>query len=74
MNEDTYPFWYECDEGECTVYYEKPYPVNPTKESCHLVIMEIGYKSEYSVDCYYLTKEEAIAMAKKVCAELKNRT
>ena len=32
--------------------------------------MEIGYKRENSADEYYFTKDEAIAMAKKICADL----
>ena len=32
--------------------------------------MEIGYKEENSADEYYFTKDEAIAMAKKICADL----
>ena len=68
-------FSIECEEGECTIYYKKPYPVDIEKESMYLVVAEIGYKSEYSNDCYYLTKDEAIEMAKKICADLEaNRT
>lgn len=68
-------FSIECDEGECTIYYKKPYPVDIERESMYLVVAEIGYKSEYSSDCYYLTKDEAIEMAKKICADLEaNRT
>lgn len=65
-------FYIECDEGECTIYYVKPYFVDIEKESPYLVVMEIGYKSEYSYDCYYFTKDEAIEMAKKIYAELNN--
>ena len=37
--------------------------------------MEIGYKEEDSVDEYYFTKDEAITMAMKICADLEvNRT
>lgn len=66
-------FYCECNEGECTIYYKKPYPVDIEQESFLLVVMKIGYKSEYSDDCYYLTKDEAIEMTKKICSEL-NRT
>jgi hypothetical protein len=62
-------FYIECEEGECTIWFKKP---NGTGYS---IVMEIGYKEEDSVDEYYFTKDEAIAMAIKICADLEaNRT
>lgn len=63
-------FFIECDDEKCTIYYEKPYLVDITKESQYLIVMEIGYKRTYSADEYYLTREQAIEMAKKICADL----
>lgn len=63
-------FFIECDDDECTIYYEKPYPVDITKESPYVIVMEIGYKRNHSVDEYYFTKKQAIKMAEKICAEL----
>ena len=62
-------FFYECDEGECTVYYKKPYPVDVTQESPYIIVMEIGYTRGY-----YFTMEEAIAYAERMCEELNNKT
>lgn len=65
-------FSIECDEGECTIWFKKP------NEAKYVIVIEIGYKEADSVDEYYFTKDEAIAMAKKICADLeqklKNRT
>ena len=62
-------FSIECDEGECTIWFKKP------NEKGYAIVMEIGYKEEDSVDEYYFTKDEAIEMAKKICADLEaNRT
>lgn len=62
-------FYIECEEGECTIWFKKP---NGTG---YAIVMEIGYKEADSVDEYYFTKDEAIAMAIKICAELEaNRT
>lgn len=63
-------FFIECDDDECTIYYEKPYPVDIMKESQYAIVMEIGYKRAHSVDEYYFTKKQAIEMAEKICAEL----
>lgn len=63
-------FYIECDEGECTIWFKKPYPVDISKESQYVIVMEIGYKEENSADEYYFTKDEAIAMAQKICADL----
>ena len=63
-------FSIECDEGECTIWFKKPYPVDISKEAQYVIVMEIGYKEENSVDEYYFTKDEAIAMAQKICADL----
>lgn len=57
-------FFIECDEGECTIWFKKPNEVK------YVIVMEIGYKEADSVDEYYFTKDEAIAMAKKICADL----
>ena len=62
MNDERFSI--ECDEGECTIWYKKPY------EAQYVIVMEIGYKRENSADEYYFTKDEAIAMAKKICADL----
>ena len=68
-------FSIECDEGECTIWFKKPYTVDISKEAQYAIVMEIGYKEEDSVDEYYFTKDEAIAMAMKICADLEaNRT
>ena len=68
-------FSIECDEGECTIWFKKPYLVDISKESQYVIVMEIGYKEEDSADEYYFTKDEAIAMAQKICADLEaNRT
>lgn len=62
-------FYIECEEGECTIWFKKP------NETGYAIVMEIGYKEEDSVDEYYFTKDEAIAMAIKICADLEaNRT
>ena len=58
MNDEQFSI--ECDEGECTIWFKKPYTVD----------ISIGYKEENTVDEYYFTKDEAIAMAKKICADL----
>lgn len=64
------PFSIECDEGECTIWFKKPYPVDISKEAQYVIVMEIGYKKENSADEYYFTKDEAVAMAQKICTEL----
>lgn len=63
-------FSIECDEGECTIWFKKPYLVDISKESQYVIVMEIGYKEEDSADEYYFTKDEAIAMAKNICVGL----
>ena len=63
-------FSIECDEGECTIYYKKPYLVDLSEEAQYVIVMEIGYKEEDSTDEYYFTKEEAIAMAERICADI----
>lgn len=63
-------FSIECDEGECTIYYKKPYLVDLSEEAQYVIVMEIGYKEEDSADEYYFTKEEAIAMAERICADI----
>lgn len=70
MNEEL--FFVECDEGECTIWFKKPYPVDISEESQYVIVMEIGYKEEdeKTVDEYYFTKDEAVAMAKKICIDL----
>ncbi len=61
-------FFIECEEGECTIWFKKP-------GGKYAIVMEIGYKEEDSVDEYYFTKDEAIAMAMKISADLEaNRT
>ena len=61
-------FFIECEDGECTIWFKK-------SDGEYAIVMEIGYKKEYSADEYYFTKDEAIAMAIKICAELEaNRT
>ena len=62
-------FYIECEEGECTIWFKKP------NETGYAIVMEIGYKEENTADEYYFAKDEAIAMAKKICADLEaNRT
>lgn len=62
-------FSIECDEGECTIWFKKP------NEAKYVIVMEIGYKRANSADEYYFTKDEAIAMAIKICDDLEaNRT
>ena len=64
-------FSIECDEGECTIWFKKPYLVDISEEAQYVIVMEIGYKEEEnSADEYYFTKDEAIAMAKRICADL----
>jgi hypothetical protein len=63
-------FSIECDEGECTIWFKKPYAVDITKEAQYVIVMEIGYKEANSADEYYFTKDEAVAMAQKICADL----
>ena len=63
-------FSIECDEGECTIWFKKPYPVDMSKEAQDVIVMEIGYKEENTADEYYFTKDEAVAMAQKICADL----
>ena len=65
MNEERFSI--ECDEGECTIWYKKP------NEAKYVIVMEIGYKEADSVDEYYFTKDEAIAMAGKICLELERK-
>ena len=57
-------FFIECEEGECTIWFKKP------NETGYAIVMEIGYKEENQADEYYFTKDEAIAMAVKICADL----
>jgi hypothetical protein len=64
------PYFIECEDGIYTIIYEKQYPVDIEKESLWLVVMEIGFQSEYSYDTYHFTKEEAKAKAEKICDEL----
>lgn len=68
MNEKLFSI--ECDEGECTIYYKKPYLVDLSEEAQYVIVMEIGYKEEDSADEYYFTKKEAIAMAERICADI----
>ena len=68
MNEKLFSI--ECDEGECTIYYKKPYLVDLSEEAQYVIVMEIGYKEEDQADEYYFTKEEAIAMAERICADI----
>ena len=64
-------FFIECDEGECTIYFKKSYLVDISEESQYVIVMEIGYKEEEkTADEYYFTKDEAVAMAKKICVDL----
>ena len=63
-------FFIECDEGECTIYFKKSYLVDISEESQYVIVMEIGYKKETSADEYYFTEDEAVAKAKKICADL----
>ena len=60
-------FYIECDEGECTIWFKKP------NETGYAIVMEIGYKEADSVDEYYFTKDEAIAMAGKICIDLERK-
>lgn len=61
-------FFIECEDGECTIWFKKP-------DGKYAIVMEIGYKEEDSVDEYYFTKDEAMTMAMKICADLEvNRT
>lgn len=62
MNDERFSI--ECEDGECTIWYKKPH------EAQYAIVMEIGYKRENSADEYYFTKDEAIAMTKKICADL----
>ena len=64
------PYFIKCEDGIYTIIYEKQYPVDIEKESLWLVVMEIGFQSEYSYDTYHFTKEEAKAKAEKICDEL----
>lgn len=68
MNDEL--FYIECDEGECTIWFKKPYTVDISREAQYAIVMEIGYKEETRCDEYYFTKDEAIAKAKKICADL----
>ena len=69
MNEEL--FSVECDEGECTIWFKKPYTVDILKEEQYVIVMEIGYKEdEKTANEYYFTKDEAVAMAKKICVDL----
>lgn len=62
-------FYIECEDGECTIWFKK------SDGTGYAIVMEIGYKEEDSVDEYYFTKDEAIAMAIKICVDLEaNRT
>ena len=60
-------FSIECDEDECTIWFKKP------NEAKYVIVMEIGYKKEDSADEYYFTKDEAIAMAGKICVDLERK-
>ena len=64
------PYFIECEDGIYRIIYEKQYLVDPEKESQYLVVMEIGFQSEYSYNIYHFTKEEAKAKAEKICDEL----
>lgn len=63
-------FFIECDRGECTILFKKPYLVDISEEAQYVIVMEIGYKEENSAIEYYFTKDEAIATAKKICTAL----
>lgn len=63
-------FSVECDDGNCTIQFKKPYLVDETEESQYIPVMEIGYKRTQSGDDYYFTKDKAIAAAEKICADL----
>lgn len=65
-------FFIECDEGECTIWFKKPYLADISEEAQYVIVMEIGYKEEdeKTADEYYFTKDEAIAKAKKICADI----
>ena len=60
-------FSVECDEGECTIWFKKP------NEAKYVIVMEIGYKEADSADEYYFTKDEARAMAGKICVDLERK-
>lgn len=64
------PYFIKCEDGVYTIIYEKQYPIDIEKESLYLIVMEIGFESEYARDAYHFTKEEAEAKAKKICDEL----
>ena len=64
------PYFIECEDGIYRIIYEKQYSVDYEKESQYLVVIEIGFQSEYSYDTYHFTKEEAKAKAEKICDEL----
>lgn len=64
------PYFIKCEDGIYTIIYEKQYPIDIEKESLYLVVMEIGFESEYAYDAYHFTKEEAKAKAEKICDEL----
>lgn len=68
MNDERFSI--ECDEGECTIWFKKPYLVDISEEAQYIIVMEIGYKEKNSADEYYFTEDEAIAMAKRICADL----
>ena len=64
------PYFIECEYVIYRIIYEKQYSVDYEKESQYLVVIEIGFQSEYSYDTYHFTKEEAKAKAEKICDEL----
>lgn len=66
MNDELFSI--ECEDGECTIWFKKPNRV--TKGWQYVIVMEIGYKEETRGDEYYFTQDEAVARAKKICAEL----
>ena len=59
-------FYIECDEGECTIWFKK-------SDGKYAIVMEIGYKEKRSADEYYFTRDEAIAIAGKICVDLERK-
>lgn len=60
MNDKRFDISVDGDDGEYTIWFG------------HAIVMEIGYKREDTIQEYYFTQDEALAMAKKICSYLES--
>lgn len=58
------PFCYEVDEEEVTIYFDESESI--AAGTC-IIVMEIPYKREQTIDGAFYTKSEAISYAAGFC-------